>query len=377
MNSLIIVLCCTLLASVSLIAEDSFPAPSAVKRKEEKSPAKKAPTLEEPTPYIASLDTFGSAKIDEPKVRKLLGKDLDNWLRMGVTGDPAADVLQKSITKKIVDHFKLAFAEWSIMQYIEPGNLAIRITLDVVEKNDVSRRMPFLPQPKETFADPKNLLAKWYEYQETALSLADQGVLEEQKIDCEGAYHCLFGHNHAKLKPFGDLFKKEVEPNKTALINVLTKDKDGDKRAAAAFLLAYLKDGNQVVSLMMDRIQDPDSLVRNNALRVLGDIAEFRTDITIPVKPLVPVIDYPLVTDRSKAIFLLSAVLNRPGDKAEAAKVAALSKVPTIVALLKSQQPNQSGPAYAVLRRISGEHFAPNDYTKWEKWYERLPAAKK
>ncbi len=378
MKPTLVLLCWAILgASFPLHAEDAFPAPSGRKAEEKTSPTTKPTPDQEPAPYIASLDTFGSSRISEPKLRKLLGPDLDAWLKAGVTGDPEADNLQKKITKKVVDTYKFPFAEWSIMQYMEPGNLAIRVTLDVVEKQDVTKRMPFLKKPTETIPEPKQLVTKWYEYQETALKLADEGSLEQQKIDCEGAFHCLFGHQHAQLKPFGELFKKEVEANKKDLIAILTRDKDGDKRAAAAFLLAYLKDPNELISLMVERIQDPDALVRNNALRVLGDIAEFHPNLDIPLKPILPVLEYPLVTDRSKAVYLIFAILNRPDDKSETAKAAAIKNFFPILALLKSQQPNQSGPAYAVLRRISNEHFAPNEIPKWEKWFERLPAGKK
>ncbi|MEZ4751620.1 MAG: HEAT repeat domain-containing protein [Bdellovibrionota bacterium] len=364
-----VLLCLISVVSAPLKAEESFPAPALGTEKK----TTKTPVDTPDVPYIASLDTYGSDRISEPVVRKVLGKELDEWLKKGVTGDPSAVALQKTITKKLNDKFKFEFIQWSIMQYLQPGDLAIRVTLDVVEPQDKKRRMPFLPDPKETPVDPAGLIKKWQDYQATALELGNKGELDSVEIKCPGALHCLFGHMHPKLKPFGEYFTREVNRNLAPLTAVLQKHKDGDSRGAAAFLLAYHKDGAKVVDLLVDRIHDPDSLVRNNALRVLGDIAEFHPNFKIPVQPVAEALDFPLVTDRSKALFVLYAL----AESDERAQKVATDHASALLSLLRSEQPNQSGVAYAILRRISGKNFAPTEYDKWKGWYNRLPAQQK
>lgn len=368
-------------AQVGFAGSDTIPlsksaAPSVPGAKVEKEKGKLDPNAVLPPaiPYIASLDTYGSSRITEKELRKAFGKRLDAWLKKGVTGDRAgAQKLQDQLVADIKRKFKVPFAEFSIMQYVNPGDLSLRVTLDVVEPADVGRRMPFHPVPTEAVDDPLGLVTQWLEYQKLALELAEKGELEGFKLECPQALHCLFGHEHPKLKKYGDSFSKGVRERAADLEAVLTRDKREEHRAAAAFLFAYHKDGAKVVSLMIDRIKDPSPLVRNNALRVLGDIAELHPQYAVPLDPILEALDYPVVTDRAKALFIAFAL----AETSEPARQLILKKsVPHLISLLDTQQPSQSGVAHAILRRISSQNFSPGDVAKWREWANRLPAAK-
>src|SRR5207237_7400534 len=84
------------------------------------------------------------------------------------------------------------------------------------------------------------------------------------------AFHCPFGHKHPLLKKYEKLFVDGVKKHEKELVEIQMKDKRPEYRANATYLLAYLKDGKKVVTQMVDRIKDPEAMVRNNALRVLG-----------------------------------------------------------------------------------------------------------
>lgn len=324
-----------------------------------------------PKPYVASVDTYGSARVSEVALRETLGKQLDEWIAKGLAGDPAAPELEQKLADKIKSRYGFAFAEWSVVQYFEPNDFAVHLTLDVVEKTDVARRMPFSASPTGEVTDPGGLIKLWTEYEDVALELVEMGDLQPETESCV-AYHCPFGHKHPKLKKYERLFVEGVQKYEKNLIEVKRTDKRPGHRAAACFLLAYMKEGQKLVTLMGESIRDPDAHVRNNALRVLGDVAEFHPSLNIPLPPVLEALEYPRVSDRSKAIYVVHlAALNSP----EARTAIVTSSVPRLIDMIGSRQPDHRELAHAVLRKISGKEYLPSDLASWKAWYNKMPKA--
>ena len=348
-------------------ASESMIAPGATKG-EAPLPAGKKPQAQEgqpAQPYIASIDTFGSSHINEVNLKETLGSELQAWLNKGLKGDPTAPEIEKQLTAKIKAKFDVATADWSIIQYFETDDLAIHVTLDVVEKKDVAKRMPFSAAPTGEFKDPDGLIAAWNTYEDTALDLVEAGQVEPEAEECV-AFHCPFGHKHAQLKKYEKIFVDGVKKHADTLLKIQAQDKRADYRAAATYLLAYLKDGHKVVDAMVGRIHDPDATVRNNALRVLGDVAEFHPDLVIPHKPVLEALNFPRVSDRSKALYVLYLLtLNSGQVRDELLK----STVPTLLTLMACKQPDHQEISHAILRKLSGKEFAQTDARAWENWY--------
>lgn len=319
-------------------------------------------------PYVASVDTFGSSRINEASLRQFLGKDLDAWIEKGLKSDPTSVADETKLKEKVKAKWGFPYAEWSVIQYFEPGDMAIYITLDVVEKAEAKARMSFLSQPTQDIADPANLIQQWREYEDKAMELVEKGQLEPQATDCV-ALHCPFGHKHVNLKKYEKIFSDGVKKHESELVEVLMKDKDKEKRGAAAYLLAYLKDGRRVVEYMVSRIRDPEDFVRNNALRVLGDIAEFHREYVIPVKPVLEALEFPRVSDRSKAVY----VAYHMATYSQSARDEILrSAIPDILKLLECRQPDHREFAHGILRRVSGKEFPPTDVRAWNAWWEKM-----
>lgn len=321
-----------------------------------------------PEPYVASISIFGTDKLNETSLRKFLGKDLDDWLDKGLKGDPDSLSMEEQLANKVKNKFGFHDVSWSVVQFFEPGDLAIHITLDVVEKTDVKSRLDFLPEPTEELADPDKLISQWAEYEGMALDLVQNGELAPQTEQCV-AFHCPFGHKHEKLKKYEKIFVDGVKKHADALANILQKDKRPEFRAASAYLLPYLKDGNRVVNLMVSRIKDPNPLVRNNVLRVLGDISEFHPQFVVPVKAVIEALNFPKASDRAKAIYVVYLqALNSKNSREEIKKTA----VPYLLSLLAGKQPDSKEFAHGTLRKISGKDYSAKDITSWNNWYQKL-----
>lgn len=318
---------------------------------------------EQAKPYVASVETYGSPRINSVILKKTLGKELDEWVDKGLKGDAASIEMEQRLAKRVQDQFGFAAADWSIVQYFEPGDMAIHITLDVVEKQDAARRMPFLEKPAGTFADPDNLIQQWIGYEDEALRLVETGMLEPEAASCP-AFHCPFGHTHAKLKKYEKIFVEGVKKHFKALAEIQEKDNRGEWRASATYLLAYAKDGKAVVSQMLTRIRDPEPLVRNNALRVLGDIAEYHAELVIPLPPVIQSLEFPRVSDRSKGLYVVYLqTMHSPKARDEVLKA-----VPILVDLIQSKQPDHKELAHGILRKVSGKDYNAEDVQSWKNW---------
>ncbi len=165
------------------------------------------------------------------------------------------------------------------------------------------------------------------------------------------------------------MFVDGAKAHQAALETILKTDKRAEWRAAAAYLVAYLKDGKKVVGLLVDRVKDADPIVRNNALRVLGDIAEFHSDLIIPTAPILDEITFPRASDRSKAIYTL---YNMALHSAQVREQVLKGYVPQVLELLSSKQPDHRELAHALLRKVSGREFAQSDVTAWKTWGGKL-----
>jgi hypothetical protein len=362
MTRSILTFVCTFLAIVS-VAEDTIP----LKSKTTQPKQETAASLQ-PQPYISSLGVFGSSRVNETMLRQALGKELDTWLGKGLKGDETALQMELELAEKAKKKFDFAVADWTVMQFFEPTDLAIHVTLDVVEKADVSKRMPFKSAPKGEFKDPDGLLSSWRQYEEIALDLVEAGAITPDTEKCP-AVHCPFGHSHKKLKPFEKIFSEGVKKNEKVLVEILNQSAQMDDRASAAYLLAYLNEPNKVSSLLIPAIKDSEPLVRNNVLRVLGDIAERNKDVVLPSKPFLEALEFPRSSDRSKAVFV---VLMMSSGSQQVREDVLKSSVPALLAMLKGNQPDQRDFSHNILRKVSGKDFPVTDYLAWNNWYQKL-----
>ncbi len=361
---------CFFIASLALAGLNlplSKPPPS-VKKAESLGPPGKnaAPTGESAEaikPYVATVEVYGSSRLNSVVLKKTLGKELDDWVAKGLKGDAGSIEVEQRLAKRIQDQYGFAHSDWSIVQYFEPGDMAIHITLDVVEKQDVVRRMPFFEKPTGTFADPDKLIEQWVGYEDEALRLVESGMLEPEAASCP-AFHCPFGHTHAKLKKYEKIFVEGLKKRFKELSEIQEKDGRSEWRAAATYLLAYHKDGKAVVSQMLGRIRDPEPLVRNNALRVLGDVAEYHAELIIPLPPILQALQFPRVSDRSKALYIVYLhTIHSPKARDEV-----MSSIPVLVELIQSKQPDHKELSHGILRKISGKDYTADDVQSWKNW---------
>lgn len=349
--------------------------PSAAPSVSASASASAAPAAPQPkAPVLKAIDVYGTDRFDAAWVKTRFGDKIQRYF--DTEDDEEGNRIEKEVAAAIIaDKKEIGWVKLSPVVYYDKGDTPEGfITVDVVEAKDMKTRLTFGPEPKGDVDDPGGLVASWKEYESTYFRMLREQKISPQRVACP-AFHCMGGYEHEALKPYGEKFSKGVPENQDKLVRVLKEDKDPKDRAAAAFLLAHMKDGKKLTELMLGALKDPSSLVRNNATRVLVNVAMFHPEVAIPLKPFLPALDGPTMSDRNKAVAVLSGLLER-ADGAALHPEVIRDGGPALLKLLRLEQPNNHDFAYKILKKLSGKDFGERDYAAWQKWLDEQRAAK-
>ncbi len=314
---------------------------------------------------LDGLDTFGSKRISTADISRQYGSKINDWVLATKKQRSESHTLKKQIETSIIGQYGFAFVNLSLITYFapNPGNY---VTVDIVEPADVNRRMAFLPEPQGHFEDPAGLIALWDEYLKLAFELQFAGKIEHPKT-CP-VWHCTHGFENPRLAPFLEKFNQLVPLHESNLSQILKEDKRPQFRANAAFLLAHIKNGQSLRNYVLGAVSDSSELVRNNAVRVLLDLALRHPALDVPIEPILKVLNYPTTTDRNKAANTLVPLSLKEENKGlikdEVGRI--------LLEMLKLKQPNNHDPAYAILKNISGLSYGEHDHQAWEGWLKTV-----
>jgi hypothetical protein len=270
-------------------------------------------------------------------------------------------VLIKGIDEKIKTMGQFSFVNTSPVMYADMKN--IYITIDIVDVKDRKRLSLILPPPTQSLPDPDNLIHAWQEYEKTGLNVFFKEKVPPKFTSCP-AYHCIFGFEYPTLKKYQAIFENDVPKDKAQLIAILRQDKDPQKRAAAAFLLAHIKNGEELISILVPAMNDSSGDVRNNVMRVLGMTISKMKNPNFPIEKIVAALNFPLEVDRNKSLYMVASLVVQP----RYAKYIQQHASKEIMDNLKMLQPNLHDTAYQVLMIMSGKKFGERDYAAWENW---------
>jgi hypothetical protein len=337
-----------------------------------------APTQAPPAPAppaamqktLAAIDVFGARHVSSEELIATAG------FVLGSPVDFASPEFAEQLgaaTRRLKERYRFAFVDMSPISYFGPSPDAgkVFITIDVVESEDASR-LKFAPEPTKNLPDPDGLISRWLDYEEAAWSLQRTGELKPP-YTCKGGMHCALGFNHPDLEHREDVFIEKVPGHVAALTAILRGDRDRERRAAAAFLLAYARDRKQVIDTLLPSIDDPGSKVRNNVMRVLVMIQQRADAVVVPLEPVLRAMRFPTTTDRNKAAYLLAGIAKHASAAARARIARELGDVVLVMVAMK--QPNNRDPPIDILKAISGEDHGA-DAAAWRAWLDRRRARK-
>jgi hypothetical protein len=323
---------------------------------------------------VESIDVYGSAALDSTSIRAELEADI---LSYAATMDQARlpdanfDELSKTllgirdrVRVSLEPRVPLAYLEISLITNTAPPPPHVNVTIDVVEKADEARRMPFRTAPTREIADPGGLLAAWSEFTNKFFELALAGrQVQGTAADCP-VLHCLGRYSEPELAPYVERFDAGAREHEEALYAIAAESGNAMHRANALLVLAHTNDADRLLPVLGRAIYDPAESVRNNAMRALLYMAQRDNERAYPLDSLLAAFDFPATSDRNKAGWTLVelAKSSRYLDRIRA------EAVPVALKQLRLEQPVNHGPAYELLKAVSGEAFGERDYAAWERW---------
>lgn len=251
---------------------------------------------------------------------------------------------------------------------IYPNRKNIYTTIEVIEKKNPERLVFVHPNNSNpNLLKQSDLIAKMQEYTTLAWKLSDSKQLTVKNFLCP-VYHCTFGFNHPKLKPYLNVFNRGVIKDKTKILKLLNSDVDPERRATAVLLLGHFKNPEEIISILSHYINDTNELVRNNVIRVLSETIVKAQINHIEVAPFLKLLNSPYGTDRNKAVSLLASVpLNKKS------RLLIINKgQKDLLNLLRLKQPNNHDWAYLLLKKISGKNYSEYDISAWERWFSEV-----
>jgi hypothetical protein len=327
--------------------------------------AAQQPTTTTPIPpTLRSIDVFGTSVLTGDDVATEFKSDIDSIAAAFGTWPPNVE-LAGPATERIETALKsrgsFAYVHVGVTYSPAPDN-GFYFMVDVVEKKDAGRRMPFRKQPTGVLADPDGLIAKWDEYQNKVFQLIFSGT--SLQVNGCPVLHCLAPFSLPELAPYLSVFNDGAKTHEKELYKIVSSDRDGKHRAAALFLLAHTNNAKKLLPVLGRAIHDPDEGVRNNTMRIMMQMAASDPNLDYPIKELIAALEFPSPNDRNKSAYVLSILVKSPRYRAAIARHA----VPSLLKLLRLRQANNHDPAYETLKTLSGKTFGDRDYNAWESW---------
>lgn len=303
-----------------------------------------------------------SNKVSE--IEDLLQKELKKMNHV-IKNDELEKILSKKnlLTEKIKKEGDFLYVDFNTVFY--PGDKNKYTTIEVVNKNQLNRLRFISPiiNAKNYQSKKDDLINQMIVFINIELQLLINNELNVKNIVCP-VYHCISGFKHPRLKPYLKIFNSGAIKEKKLIIDTLNNDPNPERRASAAFLMGHFNDPKEIISLLSPHVNDSNSSVRNNVMRVIAATMSKAKINQIDVTPFLDLLDSPENTDRNKALYVLliaaessaskNIIIQKGGDK--------------LLALLQLKQPNNHEIAYKILKKISGKDFNENNLILWKKW---------
>ena len=323
------------------------------------------PAQAQSTATLRGLDVYRSSVLSVQQAHDMFGARLNEIVYLRNQHRPAssekAEIIRKQLEGEAAKLPGIAYAGLTVSEYFTSVDHAMYVTFDIVDEADRGR-LAFFPPPTKTIADPDGLIAAWKSYYEIGSALTKRGQMPVDRPDCPGFY-CLWGGATPELDKLQTKFIAGAAAQERVLRNILTHETDGDKRAAALFVLSYGTRGEKVIESCLSALKDSSPAVRGAGLQILADIINHRKDLRVDADMIIPLLDDPSSSARGKTLGLLVPLVDDPIQRKKI-----LTAVPRLLGILKLDEPGSHDLAYTVLGQLSQKSFDRRDFASWEAW---------
>lgn len=306
------------------------------------------------------LTVFGTDKISASQIQEEHGRLLDELVELKKENPEIFEARKKLLEEELLQDANYSYINLAL---IKSYSNELDFILDIVEKQDSSKRLIFKKMETRRLLDSDSLIARWSAYAKLSRSLFEKGEINDFKCP---VIHCTWSFNHPDLEPFAEYFSIYASKNKNQLEKLLLYSEDDAYRASAAFLLAHTDlEIQALVNLLESTVDDPSSLVRNNSMRVIYYAIRNNPSLELSLDKTIQVLNYPSFTDRNKALVVLRSLPKERFSQKHLTQI-----LPILIEVLEKKDAHNYKNAYTILKNISGEQFDIDDIKQWKHWVD-------
>ncbi|HEX8772893.1 MAG TPA: hypothetical protein VF735_04760 [Pyrinomonadaceae bacterium] len=289
---------------------------------------------------LGSIDFYGYAGLDTGRVRAALP------LREG-------DKLSRESRDKTVESLRQAVKQASgrepsdvaTLCCDERGRLLIYIGF---QHRDRAGDIRYNPAPHGSIRLPSEAIKLYTEAEEALTNAVARGVSGQEasqgyalSVDPQARARQMALHDYAAR-------------NAALLRRVLKSAADAEQRRLAAEMVGYTGRSQAQVDALLRASHDVDDIVRNNAMRALGVLAQSSRSIAagIPAESFIKLLSSGIWTDRNKSAFVLSALTQRR-DPRLLARLRAEALGP-LIEMSRWHSPTHASTPRLILGRVAG-----------------------
>jgi len=288
-------------------------------------------------PKIGVIEIFGAKKTPRDKILKALG---------AVEGDPLP-------SSKVESEGRIELVPGVVRASIEAvccesGRAILYVG---VEEKGAETHFEYNSQPAQELRLPEEVEERWMEFigslnVAVAAGKADEDLTQGHSLMADADVR------KSQMK-FLEMAARHVE----VLRNVLRNSEDEQQRGIAAFVLQYAADKKRVAADLQYAMRDPDSTVRNNAMRGLAALAVFaqlnpQAELKISSTWFIEMLNSTHFTDRNKASM---ALMNLTEKRDEGTMTQMRDRgVPALLEMAQWKSLGHALPGFILLGRLVG-----------------------
>lgn len=288
-------------------------------------------------PKIGVIEIFGAKKTPRDKILKALG---------ALEGDPLP-------SSKVESEGRIELVPGVVRASIEAvccesGRAILYVG---VEEKGAEMHFEYNSPPAQELRLPEDLENEWMEFigslnVAVAAGKADEDLTQGHSLMADAA-----------VRKSQTRFIEMAAAHVDLLRNVLRNSEDEQQRGIAAFVLQYAADKKRVAAELQYAMRDPDSTVRNNAMRGLAALAVYaqlnpQSELKISPTWFIEMLNSTHFTDRNKASM---ALMNLTEKRDEGTMMQMKDRgVPALMEMAQWKSLGHALPGFILLGRLVG-----------------------
>jgi hypothetical protein len=294
----------------------------------------RVPTIGPPT--IGVVDFYGLHKVQEAKVRQVLGAR---------EGDPLPH--SKGDTEEKLDTISGVVESHLEAVCCQAGKTILYVGIE--ERGAPHFELRDAPDGEDVL--PEEITATYRRFLEALSAAVRRGSTEEDLT----AGHSRMADPAARA--IQDMFPALAKEHLRELRNVLRNSADEDQRATAVYVIAYAPKKVEVLDDLQYSLKDPDPSVRYNATRALVAFAVLarlhpQPDLKVESTWFIEMLNSLSWSDRNRALLALQ-VLTDKGDPVVLEQLRTRA-MPALVEMARWKTLEHALPAYILVGRVAG-----------------------